>query len=317
MVAAKPQPFAIVGPTAAGKSDVALAVAAQLPGQTTVLACDSVQLYRGFDLGSGKPRPAERAAVPHLLLDLLAWDQGFDAAQWSAAAERALQSLHAAGHWALICGGTGLYLRALCNGLVQLPEADPGAALQLRQKLQSRWESDREGIFAELQRRDPATAARLHVNSRVHVLRSLEICLRSGMPASEARAAQRAQAPRRALPTFYLDWPRDVLRQRILRRSEAMLQEGLLQEVAALLHAVVDPGCRPMCSVGYRACAAYLQAGVDDLPALTARIFADTWAYARRQRTWWRRESGLVGISMHSCAQAAEAICAHLTELPE
>jgi tRNA dimethylallyltransferase len=312
MVATKPHPLAIVGPTAAGKTEVALAVAEGLRarGQTAeIVACDSVQIYRGFDLGTGKPSLAQRQQVPHHLLDIADWSAPGQAQAWCAAASACLDAIGSRGALPLLCGGTGLYLRSLRFGLVQLPPIDAG----LRRRLRQRAADDPAGLHAELGRLDPPTAARLHPKSLAHVLRALEICLQTGEPASRLRAAQRQQTPQRPLQLVVLDWPTPLLRQRIAERSARMLEAGLLDEVAGLLAQGVDPGCAPMQSVGYRECADHLAGRLvqaDLLPQIVSR----TWQYARRQRTWWRQEADCLRICMEQAADLAQAAATILAQ---
>jgi tRNA dimethylallyltransferase len=301
-----PPLWAVVGQTASGKSRVALALARAAGGE--IISCDSVQIYRRFDIGSAKPSAAERAAVPHHLIDVAAPDEAFDAARYVALATEAAAAVRARGRVPILCGGTGLYLRALRYGLITDVESDPA----MRRKLASAEAQEPGSLYRRLAALDPTTAARTEPNNLVHVTRALEICLLTGEPASVVRARhgfRREQVPMRVVD---LVWDPRALRARIDARVQAMLAAGLVDEVEALLADGVPHDCKPMQAVGYREVVAALR-GALPRAELYDRIARSTWAYARRQRTWLRREPGLQACRVWGPGPDVAAIHALLT----
>jgi tRNA dimethylallyltransferase len=300
---------AIVGPTASGKTALGLALAERLGGE--IVSCDSMQVYRGLDIGTAKPSAAERARVPHHLLDVADVDETFDAARYARLADDALAELDRRGKPALVVGGTGLYLRALRFGLLAAPPAD--AAIRARHQAVI----DREGpeaLHRQLAAADPETAAQLAPADRVRVSRALELQELTGVPASQLRRAHRDQAaasaprhdalvlvlgttPAMSGPTggapFHLD---PALRAPLHARVLAMLAAGWLDEVRAVV-AAHGPDVRPLGAIGYRELCRHL-AGELDLAEATLRIRASTWQFARRQVTWFAREPGARSLGL-------------------
>jgi tRNA dimethylallyltransferase len=279
--------LAIIGPTAAGKSAVALQLAKALDGE--IVSCDSIQVYRGFSVGCAKPSLQEQQRVRHHLIDVVDSDAAFDAEQFRALARAAILDIQRRGKLAIICGGTGLYFRLLRFGLIDAPKAD----WQLREQL---YAQDPQTLYAELSRVDPVSAATIKPNNLVHVVRALEIYKLSGKPASllrDAHAFAKEEVPMRVV---LLD--RNDLKVRVIQRAEAMLRSGLLQECEQLLKQGVSPQAKPMLSVGYKeACEVVLN--IAPLTDVAERIAKSTWQYARRQRTWFRRERRVTPFVMH------------------
>lgn len=270
----------ICGPTGSGKSALALAVAEAVGGE--LISCDSVQVYRGFDLGAAKATAAERAAVPHHLIDVADWRDDFDAAGYSALAQAALQDIARRGKVAIIVGGTGLYLRAL---LAQEFHQNLPKDAQLRRELLA---LPTDELARRLAVADPIRAAAIHANDRVRLVRALEIVTLIGQPVSSlAPAVTPADAPQ-ATATIILDPSRSALHQAIAARTDQMLKMGLLDEVRALRAAGVTASCKPMQSIGYKQCTDHLSGAVsaDELPDL---IKAATRQYAKRQTTWFKK----------------------------
>ncbi len=294
-------PLAIVGPTGSGKSGLALRLAETTGAE--IVSCDSVQVYRDFVIGCAKASIEERRRVRHHLIDVARWDEPFDAARYVELARGALADIATRGHRAIVCGGTGLYLRALRWGLVPLPPADPAVRERLTQE-----EQRQPGVLYErLCVLDPATAQRTEPHNLVHIMRALEIMELCGRPTSEVRAAHGFREEQVPLDVVALRWPRDELRRRIETRTQQMLADGLLDEVSGLIGRGVDPSCRAMCAVGYREASAVVlgsapRAGVGD------RITASTWAYARRQLTWLRRERDLRWLDVTDLDDAYAAL---------
>ena len=276
----------LAGPTASGKTALALALARHWPVE--VVSVDSALVYRGMDIGTAKPTAAERAAVPHHLLDLIEPEQAWSAAQFVAAAGTLVAEIRARGRWPLLVGGTMMYFKALVDGLDVLPPADPQVRAALDAAAAERgWPA----LHAELARVDPATAARLQPNDAQRIQRALEVWQVSGSPLSALhRRAERARAPADGALVALEPVSRAWLHQRIAQRFEAMLEGGFLDEVRALrrrpgLHLDL-PAIR---CVGYRqAWEALDSADPPDLAQLRERGIAATRQLAKRQITWLR-----------------------------
>ena len=283
----KPLAVALMGPTASGKTAAALAIAAVIPCE--IISVDSALVYRGMDIGTAKPSPAERAAVPHHLIDLIDPSQAYSAMQFRDAALTLVAQIVARGNLPLLVGGTMLYFKALRDGLDVLPAADPA----LRAELDA--EAARigaTGLHAQLALFDPVTAARLQPNDSQRIQRAHEIYRLTGRPMSTllARAAP-VELPFTLLPIGFEPSQRSVLHQRIATRFDTMLdpsKPNLLDEVIALrARGNLHPGLPSMRCVGYRQAWEYLD-GQIDLPALREKGIAATRQLAKRQLTWLR-----------------------------
>lgn len=285
LAAARAAPSALLvvtGPTASGKSDLALAVAEALGGE--IVNADSVQIVRHFDLGSGKPSPAERARVPHHLLDVLDPQDDVDASRFAALAREAIADIEARGRRAIVCGGTYLWIRALVFGLVEAPPADE-AVREEHRAFAAR--EGRSALHARLAAVDPASAERLHPNDVVRVSRALEVFETSGRRLSELQAAHGFRDAARETEMFAIRHAPEALTARIEARTAAWLTGGFVAEVRELL-ARGYADTRAMGSVGYREVAMHLR-GEIDLPALGPAIVRATRLYARRQRTFLKQ----------------------------
>ena len=299
--------LAVVGPTASGKSAVALQLAERLRGE--IVSCDSVQVYRRFEIGTAKPSPAERSRVPHHLLDVVNWDESFDAQRYRTLAVAAIAAIRSRGHVPIFCGGTGLYLRALRYGLAPTPQVDE----QLRAELTAAEQAQPGSLYQRLASLDPETHARIDPKNWVHVLRAVEISLQAGEPASALRARHGFRAEEQPMIMMALQRPDKVLKKRIAQRGARMLQTGLLTEVRGLLETGVSADCRPMRAVGYKE-AADVVLGREKANGLHQRIVHSTWQYARRQRTWLRRENDVTVLECDSEDEASHLIVRHLQQ---
>jgi tRNA dimethylallyltransferase len=279
----RPPVVAVLGPTASGKSTLALALAEELRGE--ILCCDSMQVYRGMDIGTAKASSAERAAVPHHLLDLADPDEQFHAAAWAAAARQAIADVWARGRLPMIVGGTGLYYRALVRGLFAAPQ--PAAEIRARHLA----EAAEHGVAA-LQERlraiDPEAAAKILPGDLVRTSRALEVYEQTGTTISELRRQQAWEPPSLCVFSLLLDFDLAFLRPRIASRVEAMMAAGLLDEVRSL-RAAGYSAARSLQALGYKQLGQYLD-GATTLDQAVTAIKLTTAAYARRQRTWFRRE---------------------------
>jgi len=281
----------VSGPTAAGKTDVAIALARRWGGE--LIGADSVQVYRGFDIGSAKPTREELGGIAHHLVDVIDPDEAIDAARYAAMAEAAIEDVRARGRVPIVVGGTGLWLRALLRGLVALPEPD----VALRAALEA--EADAIGapaLHARLASIDPRAAASIHPNDRLRIVRALEVHAQTGEPIGELRARHALGAPRHDALILLVDRSREEMATRMQMRTRAMLDRGLIDEVRALL-ARWGPDVRAMGSVGYHEVRTFLAGGLDEA-SLAPAIVRATRVYARRQRTWWGHDEGALRFEL-------------------
>lgn len=275
----------IAGPTASGKTRLAVEVARLVDGE--IINADSQQVYRHFDIGTAKPSAEELAAVPHHLVSCVEPTEEFSAARFQKLADWAIAGVHARGKRAIVVGGTGLYLRVLLHGVVDAPGRDEALRAELGAL------ADREGnaaLHARLAAVDPESAARLPVGDRVRIIRALEIYAATGQPASAHRAAHAFDAERYAYTLWVLDPEREALYAAINARTRAMFDAGLLEETKAL----VAKGYRdaaPMKAVGYAQALDCLEGRLTREEAI-AKTAQATRHYAKRQWTWFRKERG-------------------------
>lgn len=282
----------ILGPTASGKSTLAVSLAERFGGE--VLACDSTQVYRGFDIGTAKPTPAERRGIPHHLLDIVEPSAVFTAGEYRRQALQVLADLRTRGRLPILTAGTGLYLRALLEGLAEAPERSEA----LRERLQesAARHGGNEYLHRTLRRLDPVTAARISRNDAQKLIRALEICLLAGKPVADVHRAGRAPLEGYAVLKLGLNPPRPALYDRIGRRVHQMLDQGWLDEVAALVRNGTPLSARPFEFLGYRELRDHLEEGIPS-PKVVEAIAQDTRRYAKRQFTWFRKESGVQWLS--------------------
>jgi tRNA dimethylallyltransferase len=289
--AREPLAVLLLGPTGSGKTALSLALGERFGGE--IVSCDSVAVYRGMELGTAKPTPEERARLPHHLIDVADPDQPFTAGEYSRQARAALSEIASRSRLPIVTGGTGLYLRALTEGLFAGPERQQA----LRQRLQL--SSQKRGsawLHRLLQRLDPASAARIHANDAPKLIRAIEVCLALGKPLSQMLGDQEKardpltgfrllriglSPPRQALP------PREGLYDRLNRRCAAMFAAGLVEETRGLLDHYGP--VKALDSLGYRQALAVLAGTMSEEAAVEAAQQGHR-NYAKRQLTWFRRE---------------------------
>jgi tRNA dimethylallyltransferase len=278
--------IAVAGPTGSGKSDLALAIAAEFNGE--IVNCDSLQVFRHFDIGTAKLPADERRGIPHHLIDVVDPDELFTAGGFARIARDVIVAISARGRLPVIAGGTGFYLRALLDGLFEGPTRDQG----LRDRLAAR-EARRAGsLHRLLSRFDPQTARRIHPNDVPKVMRALELCLVARRPASELFERGRdALEGYRTLKLGLLP-DRDALYRRLDERCTRMFQGGLVEEVRGILAMGYPPSAKPFESHGYKQALQLIQGELSPRDAL---FYAqrNTRQYAKRQITWFRKESNL------------------------
>jgi tRNA dimethylallyltransferase len=276
---------AIVGPTASGKSALALRLARERSGE--IVSCDSLQVYRGLDIGSAKATPAERAEIPHHLLDVAGPGDVFSAADYARLARQALEGVRARGRLPIVAGGTGLYLRALLEGLFEGPPRDEA----LRRRLEAL--ADRFGdarLHRLLSHKDEAAAARIPPRDRVRVVRALEVFRATGRPISDQQ--REGAVPLRGYEVLAvgLDPGRAALREAIEARTREMLARGLVDEVRGLVDGGLDPLARPLQAIGYSQALSVLRGEMTQDEAERAIVTA-TLRFAKRQMTWFRHQA--------------------------
>ena len=280
----KPGLVIVLGPTASGKSDMAVELARRFDGE--IVNADSLQVYRGLDIGTAKPSTEVRRLVPHHLIDSVKPDEPFSAALFQVAAEQAIEDIDRRGKRVLVVGGTGLYIKALLQGLVD----SPSGAGEVRQELvEMARRLGNEEMLRRLAEVDPDTAARLHPNDQVRIIRALEVFRLTGRPISADRSAHGFAESRYHVLKLGIRVERQELYRRIDIRVERMLDEGLVEEVQSLLSQGYSPELKALRSIGYKEICAYL-AGKYDLAEATRLIKRDTRHYSKRQLTWFERD---------------------------
>jgi tRNA dimethylallyltransferase len=300
-----PEPLllAVAGPTGSGKSALAIAVAAHLDGE--IVNCDSIQVYRGFDIGAAKLGPEEWQGIPHHLLDVLAAHEISTAGDYARRARVAIAEISRRGKLPVVAGGTGFYLRALLDGLF----AGPGRDAELRERLYARERRRAGSLHRLLARLDADSAARIHPNDVKKVVRALEVSLLARRPLSRMLAEGRGALEGYRVVKIGLNPPRERLYDRLNARVGRMFEEGLLDEVRNLLAGGVSPEAKPFESIGYSQALQCVRGELSRDEAIESTRIA-TRQYAKRQLTWFRREQNIYWINDfgESPASLAESI---------
>jgi tRNA dimethylallyltransferase len=306
----EPMLVVILGPTGSGKTALSVALGRRFDGE--IVSCDSVAVYCGLEIGSAKPSAEQRQLVPHHLLDLVAPDAFYTAGDYARAARAAIAAISGRGRLPIVTGGTGLYLRALLQGLFH----GPPRSTELRERLLRRAEArGSASLHRILKRLDPASAARIHPNDLSKVMRAIEVTIAGARPMSEAWKDGRQALTGYRVLRLGLDAERAQLYERINSRARAMFAQGLIEETRALL---ARYGSAPaMDSLGYRQAAQYLT-GALTLEEAIAAASQGHRNYAKRQLTWFRREPGVLwlngfgddpSIQMEAESLVAQALC--------
>jgi tRNA dimethylallyltransferase len=287
----QPPVVVVTGPTASGKTPLAIEIAKRFGGE--IVNADSMQVFRYMDIGTAKPSLEQRAEVPHHLIDVVTPDVAYSAGRYAEEARKAASEIHGRDKIVVLTGGTGLYIRAFLEGLLEAGEADP----ELRKELEGEHlaavdADDPHRLHRRLQKIDPEAADRIHANDVRRIIRALEIAGHAGEPASSLRAHHAFQdRPYRTLH-LALDPGREVLVERINRRCEEMIDAGLLREARALRERGYGAELRPMRAIGYRHLNPVVD-GADTLANALEVMRRDTRRFARRQRTWLRKVEGV------------------------
>ncbi len=303
----KPKVLCLMGPTGIGKSALALALAERFPAE--IVSVDSAMIYRGMDIGTAKPGAAERARVPHHLLDIREPTESYSAAEFADDAARAIEEIAARRRIPILVGGTFLYFRALIAGLSPLPAADPGTRNAIRER------ATREGwevLHGELAAVDPETAARIHPRDRQRVERALELYRLSGEAPSRLYESAGVTADFDFVKLVLLPDDRAELASRLERRFDGMLAAGLVAEVRTLYDRGALDGANPAArALNYRQLYGWL-AGECDYTEACRRAVVATRRYAKRQLTWLRREPGCVTLRVR--VAGLEPLCSEWVE---
>jgi tRNA dimethylallyltransferase len=287
---AEPLLLVVLGPTASGKTELSLALAQRFQGE--IVNCDSVAMYREFDLGTAKPAAEERARVPHHLFDCIAATGHVTAGEYARQARETLDQIKARGNLPIVAGGTGLYLRALLEGLFH----GPRRSAELRARLRERAERNSPSyLHRMLQRLDAVAARKIHANDIAKVIRAIEVCLASRQKMSELWQRGRDPLPGFRVLRIGLEPDRRALYERINRRAQAMFEAGLVEETQGLLEKYGD-AAGPLASLGYRQAVQFLRGELRMEQAVQAAQQAHR-NYAKRQMTWFRREPDVHWLS--------------------
>ena len=305
-----PALIAVVGPTASGKSALATALAEAFGGE--IVNCDSMQVYRHFDIGTAKPSREARGRVPHHLIDLVEPDEHYSAGRYATDAQAALGDICARGRLPIVCGGTGLYLRALLFGLAPVPPVNRTLQAQLNAELARR---GARACHADLSRIDPHASAAIHPNDPVRIARALAVYHGTGRPLSAYQREQPFRA--RAANAIFVGyrWERAAMYDRVNQRVRRMLARGWVEEVRGLLDRGYGAEVKPMRAIGYREIVEYITRGSDE-GTLADRIAMRTRRYAKRQLTWLRNHPDLLWAEPGNIEPIVARVKKHLKRGP-
>ncbi|MCL5780954.1 MAG: tRNA (adenosine(37)-N6)-dimethylallyltransferase MiaA [Firmicutes bacterium] len=282
----------IVGPTASGKTDVAIELAKMVRGE--VISADSILVYRGMDVGTAKPTPEEMQGIPHHLIDIVNPDEEFSVAMYQSAAEKLITEITGRGNLPLLVGGTGLYVRSVIDHYDFTPAPrDEGLREKLKQQAAT---MGAEAMHRKLAAVDPASAARLHPNDTRRVIRALEVYYQTGKPITEYQYSQQNTTPKYRLKMFGLTMDRQLLYRRIEQRVDLMLQRGLVEEVRQLMQRY-DAWGTALQGLGYKEIIAYIK-GECTLEDAVEILKRNTRRFAKRQLTWFKADKRIHWLYM-------------------
>jgi tRNA dimethylallyltransferase len=302
MTVEKPKVVVITGPTASGKSSLAIDLALHFGAE--IVNADSMQIYRGMDVGTAKPTISERKGVFHHLLDVADPDEDFDAATYRSLGTPILHSIASKNMASFVVGGTGLYIKSLLNGLLECPPADP----ELRDELNRTWEErGPEHLLERLKIFDPESAQKIHPNDRMRVIRALEVYYLTRKPFSSLVRNHGFKDKSFHALKICLQVDRSQLYDRIDRRSRSMIEAGLISETERLLAKGYTPDLKPMNSLGYRHIRRFLD-GEYDLNEAIRQLQRDTRRYAKRQITWFRSDPEMIWMKPDDLAGIIQKI---------
>ncbi|MBE3574592.1 MAG: tRNA (adenosine(37)-N6)-dimethylallyltransferase MiaA [Firmicutes bacterium] len=291
----------IAGPTATGKSAAAVALARRIGGE--VVSADSMQVYCGLEIATAQVPPAERQGIPHHLMGILPPETEFTVAAYQEMADAVIAGIRGRGRWPILVGGTGLYIKAVVDGfLFPGPGRDPALRARLEEEAETQGD---QALYARLQKVDPAAAARIHPGDRRRVVRALEVYLLTGIPISVHQERQKSRPPRYDAAMFALTCPREELYDRINRRVEVQLTQGLVEEARRLQSRGVGPHLTAWQALGLKEIRPYLDGQVP-LAEAVELLKRNTRRYAKRQLTWFRQDPRYIWLD--SCHLGVEGV---------
>ncbi|HEU5124638.1 MAG TPA: tRNA (adenosine(37)-N6)-dimethylallyltransferase MiaA [Verrucomicrobiae bacterium] len=301
-----PRPVFLAGPTAVGKSEIALQLAEKIGGE--IISVDSMQVYRGLDIGTAKPTREERARVPHHVIDVVELTESFDAARFIQLAPTAVSEIHSRGHIPIFCGGTGLYFKAFLEGLGEAPSSDP----QLRTELEKIPLAD---LLRELAERDPEAYEKIDRRNPRRVVRALEVIRLTGKKFSDQRAEWTSRAGESTAENFFaFHRSNSDLHERINRRVDEMFRRGLVAETEQLLQRGLAENKFAMQALGYRQVTEFLR-GERSLETAVELVKIRTRQFAKRQMTWFRRQFDLQWIPLDNASDLSQVAARIQTKL--
>jgi len=298
----------ILGPTGGGKTSLSISLANMLVGGGECIGADSMQVYKGMDIGTAKPTMEEQAAAPHHLLDILdPAEDGFTVDNWLTRANEIIEDIRSRDRWPIVVGGTNLYVQSLLYGMFEAPACDPAKRATLESLSNT-------VLHARLHALDPAAAERIHINDRRRMVRAVEVCEETGEPLSVLQSQWGKPNPREDAVIIGLSWPVKAINQRINKRVKLMMDQGLLDEVRSLEGKL---GRQASEALGYKQLLAHIR-GECTLEEAVERIKILTRRYAKQQRTWLRRfrvlpKAHFVEININDMQNLANQVVAHIT----
>lgn len=298
----------LTGPTAVGKTETSIGFAKAVGGE--IISADSMQVYRGMDIGSAKITPAEMEGVPHHLIDILEPQEEFNVLLFQQRAKQAIKEIYGRGHIPILTGGTGFYIQSVLYDIDFTKEAEPGIRKRLEKEAAE--EQGPQRLHDRLRRVDPVTAENIHCNNVKRVIRALEFYELNGYPISEHNEAERSKASPYLFRYYVLHMPREILYERIEKRVERMLSEGLVEEVKRLREKGYTKDMVSMQGLGYKEMLDYLN-GISTLEEAVDILKRNTRHFAKRQMTWFRREKEVTWVDKTSF-EDKDALLRFLTE---
>lgn len=306
----KPPLLILAGPTAAGKTSLSIRLAKQING--SVISADSMQVYRGMDIGSAKITQQEMEDVPHYLIDALCPQESFHIAAFQQMAKQAMAEIYAAGSVPILVGGTGFYIQSVLYNIDFTTETPSdllrGSLLEFAQK------EGNDALHARLKKADPASACAIHPNNVKRVVRALEFFIQNGYPISRHNETERAKEPPYRFAYFVLNDRREAIYDKIDRRVDRMMEQGLLAEVKRLKERGCHSGMPSMQGLGYKELLAYLD-GEYSFEEAVRLIKRDTRRFAKRQLTWFAREKDAIWIQKDQFSYDEDAILGHMISI--
>lgn len=294
--------IALLGPTAVGKTKIAIQIAQKLEAE--IISLDSRQIYKYLDIGTAKPTKEEQALVRHHLIDIVEPNENFTAADYQKLADEAIQDTQNRGKISLVVGGCGMYFRALVDGLFEGPSANSQIRAELRAEAAQK---SSVYLYQKLSEIDPQYAAKIHPNDLIRIIRALEVYMKSGRPMSQLQKQWHSNQPRYKFMAFGLERNRQELYNEINQRLEIMIEAGLIDEVKSLLNRGYSKELRPLQSFGYREIIEHLE-GKHDLQTAIESIKQNTRRFAKRQLTWFKADQRIRWINLSEGESAIQEL---------